>query len=171
VKHRLLIIIGAIFCTIHIATAENLTNSIPELSPDLDEDVTVITSDRLTFDYNKKFALFEKNVTVVDPEMRLTSDIMLVRFDNDDQVSSIVAKRAVRIEQDKLIAESGMATYDVKPAIIKLEISPRVMRGKNILEGDIITFWRNEDKMLCEPQARLIIYPDEKDSKLQLFGE
>ncbi len=39
-----------------------------EASPD----ATVVTSDKLTFDYIKKFALFENNVVVNDPRLQLS---------------------------------------------------------------------------------------------------
>jgi hypothetical protein len=41
-----------------------------------------------------------------------------------------------------------------------LEENPRVLRGRDMMLGDTITFWRNEERMECLPNARLIIYPD-----------
>ena len=41
---------------------------------------TVITSDKLTFDYDDKFAQFEGNVFVNDPQMQIKCDKLLVRF-------------------------------------------------------------------------------------------
>lgn len=133
--------------------------------------VTVITSDRLTFDYNKHYALFEGGVVVNDPKMKLKSETLLVRFSSENQVESILAKQNVKIWHGEIVADAGQATYDVKLGTIKLEISPRVNRGKNILEGETITFWRNENKMICEPQARLVIFSEEGGARKQLLGE
>jgi hypothetical protein len=53
-----------------------------------------------------------------------------------------------------------------------------VMRGKDLLVGDKITFWRDEQRMLVEtaagrtpspqqPGARLILYPEDGRSPLE----
>lgn len=143
----------------------------PAREDDTAAGVTVITSVRLTFDYDKQYALFEDNVVVTDPEMKLTADKMNVYFDDENQVKLIVAEGAVQIEQADKIATSGKATYKVATGTIVLEDEPRVRRGKDLLEGTIITFWRDENKMVCEPQARLVIFPDKGGTREQLFGE
>lgn len=136
-----------------------------------DANLTVITSKRLTFDYQQKYAFFEENVVVVDPEMKLAADTMTVRFNEEGDIESIVAKGNVRIDQADKTSWSGVATYEVGLGKLTLEDNPRVARGKDLLTGDIITFWRDQNKMVCEPQARLVIYPEEGESKDQLFGE
>ncbi len=135
--------------------------------------VTIITSDKLTFDYNKRYALFEGNVVVTDPKMKLNGRVLTVRFDQKNEVESIIAKGDVRIQMQDKHSESALATYDVALGKITLEGNPRVMRGRDILEGDRIVFWRNENKMVCEPRARLIIFPDEGSNAArgQLLGE
>ncbi len=137
-----------------------------------DSGVTVITSDRLTFDYNKQFALFEGHVVVTDPEMNLKSDTMTVRFTEDNEVETIVAEGHVQIIQVDKVAESGKATYDVATGKITLVDQPTVRRGKDLLEGEKIIFWRDENKMICEPRARLVIFPEKGGTRDQLmFGE
>ena len=42
------------------------------------DEVTVITSDRLLYDYKNAFAVFDDNVVVIDPDLKLTSDHLLV---------------------------------------------------------------------------------------------
>lgn len=138
---------------------------------ELTGEVTVITSDKLTFDYEKRFALFEDNVVVTDPELKLTCETMTVRFGEDNEVDTIIARNDVHIWQEDKLALSGLATYDVKTGKIVLEEKPRVKRGQDILTGDIITFWRDENKMVCEPRARLLIFPQEGGARTQLIGE
>jgi len=134
-------------------------------------DVTVITSDRLTFDYKKKYALFEQNVVVTDPELKLTSDRLTVVFDDKGKPTNIKAEGNVVLSQADKNAKAMVATYDVATGKIVLAGKPRVSRGRDILEGDVITFWRDENRMVCQPQARLVIYPDRDGSKSSLLGE
>ena len=134
-------------------------------------EVTVITSDRLTYDAKKQYAFFEGDVVVTDPEMKLTADEMTVRFSEESDVETITAKGHVIITQLDKRAESGRATYVVATGEIVLEDEPVVRRGKDLLEGEKITFWRDENKMVCEPQARLVIFPEKGGTRDQLFGE
>lgn len=125
------------------------------------EDLTVITSERLTFDYKAHYALFEENVVVVDPEMKIFADKMRVEFDENDKARTITCDGRVNIIQEDKKARSESATYDVASGKIVLRGNPRVTRDKDILTAETITFWRDDNKMLCEPKARLIIYPKE----------
>jgi len=136
-----------------------------------DEQITVITSDELTFDYKEHYALFLGNVFVSDPGMKLAADKLTARFNDDNEVSSIVADGNVRIDQDGLTAWAGIATYDVKEGKIVMEEKPRVKRGKDLLSGGQITFWRDQNKMIVKPGARLVIFPSEGSARNQLFGE
>jgi len=133
-------------------------------------DVTVVTANRLVFDYSKQYALFEGNVVVSDPDMKLSAETLIIKFSDDDEVSSIVAKTDVVIIQQDKRAEAGVAAYDVLTGKIVLEQNPRVRRGKDLLMGDTITFWRDQNKMVCEPRARLIIFPDEDGARTKFLG-
>lgn len=133
-------------------------------------DLTVITSDRLTFDYAQRYSLFEGNVVVVDPQMKLYADKMTVLFSEGNRISEIKAEGKVYIVQDDKRARADVAQYNVEQGIIVLTGKPQVTRGDDILTGDKITFWRNQNKMLVEPRARLVINPQDGQAK-QLMGD
>lgn len=133
-------------------------------------DLTVITSDKLTFDYQKRFALFEGNVVVVDPQMKLYADKMTVLFTATNSVSEIKAEGRVYIAQDDKQARSDTGVYNVEQGVIILTGKPQVTRGKDILSGDRITFWRDQNKMLVEPRARLVIHPQDGASVDDFMG-
>lgn len=133
-------------------------------------DLTVITSDKLTFDYAQRFSLFEGNVVVVDPQMKLYADKMTVLFSVGNRISEIKAEGKVYIVQDDKRARADVAQYNVDQGIIVLTGKPQVTRGDDILTGDKITFWRNQNKMLVEPRARLVINPQDGQAR-QLMGD
>ena len=55
-----------------------------------------------------------------------------------------------------------MATYDVATGRIVLAGGPpQMMQGRNILEGEVITFWRDQQKLECKPRARLVVYSED----------
>ena len=129
-----------------------------EASPD----ATVVTSDKLTFDYIKKFALFEGRVLVNDPRLQLSSDRLTIVFTEDGGAQTIKAEGKVLLTQGDKKARSDVATYDVPSGKIVLAGGPpQVMQGRNILEGEVITFWRDEQRLECKPKARLVVYSED----------
>lgn len=123
---------------------------------------TVITSDKLTFDYIKKFALFENNVQVNDPRLQMTTDRLTIVFAEGGGAETIKAEGKVLLTQDDKRARADVATYDVVSGRIVLAGGPpQVMQGRNILEGEVITFWRDQQRVECRPRARLVIYSEE----------
>lgn len=134
-------------------------------------DVTVITSDRLTFDYKKRYALFEHNVLVTDPEMQLACDQLTVKFDEKGKAQQIRAEGRVTITQEDKTAHAGVATYELETGKIVLANKPRVVRGRDTLEGEQIIFWRDDNRMICQPQARLVIYPEQGGVKDRFIGD
>lgn len=129
---------------------------------------TVITSTKLFLDYTNRTAYFVENVHVQDPQLALDSDSLEVRFGENNEIDWIEALGEVRIFHEGREAHAGKAVYDITTDEFLLEDNPRIVDGKNMLFGDQIRFSRANEKMVCEPSARLVIYPDEK-TKTSLF--
>ena len=125
-------------------------------------DATVVTADKLTFDYVKKFALFENNVVVNDPRLQLSANRLTIVFTEDGGAQTIKAEGKVLLTQGDKKARSDVAIYEVPTGRIVLSGGPpQVMQGRNILEGEVITFWRDQQKLECKPRARLVVYSED----------
>ena len=131
--------------------------------------VTVITSKELYLDYSGKKVRFEKTVHVDDPQFSMDCSIMNIRFNEKNEIDWIEALTDVKLFSNGREAYAGRAVYDVSVNTFLLEDSPRVMQGRNMLIGDRIRFWRDTDRMVCEPSARLIFYSDEENNT-NIFG-
>ncbi len=133
-------------------------------------DATVVTADKLTFDYIQKFALFENNVVVNDPRLQLSANKLTIIFTEEGGAQTIKAEGKVLLTQGDKKARSDVATYDVVTGKIVLAGGPpQVMQGRNILEGEVITFWRDEQRLECKPRARLVVYSEDFDEEDSLF--
>jgi len=154
-----------------MARGEEATGSGAERPGGASGDVTVVTSERLTYDAQKQYALFENDVVVVDPQLKLSADKLTLWFDENGEAESIKAEGTVEISQEDKRALADVATYHVESGKIVLTGNPRVTRGRDLLQGETITFWRDHDKLVCEPEARLIIYPQKGGARDRLFGE
>lgn len=160
---------GAMFLA--MAAAPAVFAAEKKAATDSSSDVTVITSEKLTFDYLKQFALFEKDVVVVDPKMKIYADTMLVIFSADNKAKSIKAEGNVIIIQDDKRARAAVAEYKIDVGEITLTGEPMVTSGRNILTAEVIKFWRDDNRMECKPRSRLVIYPDDDSSGPEsLFG-
>ena len=131
-------------------------------------DLTVITSKELFLNYKAKSVRFEQNVHVQDPKMVMDSGTLEVRFGEKNEINWIEALTNVKILSGTREANSGKAVYDVKTDEFLLEGTPSLRDGKNTLYGDRIRFWRAAGRMVCEPRARVVIYP-EKGMKTDFF--
>ena len=119
---------------------------------------TTITSDRLAFDYQRMTAEFEKNVVVVDANMRLQADKLNVVFDSESNMKQAIAMGNVRLCQQDKIGTCRKAIFIAKTGEFMLVGDAQIKRGNDLIKGDSITFWINEDRMVCIP-GNLILTP------------
>ena len=124
--------------------------------------VTEITSKQLFLNYDGKSARFVDSVHVEDPEMQMDSGSLELRFSENNEIDWIEALNDVRILHEGREAYAGKAVYDVTTDEFLLEDQPKLVQGKNMLFGDTIRFWRESGRMICEPAARVVIYPSKK---------
>ncbi len=129
--------------------------------PAEDADATVITSESLVYDGENQVAIFENDVRVDDPGIRLAANKMTVRFGEDNSIVHIEAEGDVYIVQEDRQSWSQKAVYDVVTGKIVLDGDPLIRRGMEMLQADRITFWRDESRVVCEPNARLTTVLDD----------
>lgn len=110
---------------------------------------TVITSKRFEYATAKGEAVFEENVVVTDPRLSLKADKLWVFFDEDQQVRTIKATgQAIEVKQAERTAGGKNLVYDVKLGRLVLTDSAWVKQGENMLKGDRIELWRDEEKVV-----------------------
>ena len=120
---------------------------------------TVITSEHLSFDYKRLIAIFEGNVVVVDARFRMESDRMNVLFNDDNEIRSVTSSGNVRIFHDGKIATCKRAIYVAHEGQVIMRGDVKLKQGNDLVEGDEVTMWLNEDRMVVKP-ARLVIQGD-----------
>ena len=127
-----------------------------------DTNSTVITATQLTFDQQKREAVFDGNVVVTDREIKIMSDRLEVFFTEDNKVDRIEAAGRVTIIRNDLTATGEKATYDMKEGKMQLTGNPHIQRDQDTLTGETVTLWRNSKRILCEPNARLVIASEQE---------
>ena len=130
----------------------------PAAGGDSETNSTVITSKRLDYDYPKHTAVFDGDVVVTDPRVKILGDTITAVFATNNQPESVTAVGNVRIEQTNRVAVCNQAFYSIKSGLLVLTGKPRVSQGGNVLSGTRITFNRDTDKMECT-DAKMTVAP------------
>ena len=89
---------------------------------------TVVTADKLTFDYIRKFAKFEGNVIVNDPRLQISSDTLTILFTEDDLSERVTpldkSGNRVKIVEDD---EADDAVLNCAPGtVVSYTVAPKV---------------------------------------------
>ena len=131
-----------------------------------DTNATVIRARRLEFDYARRTAVFEGDVVVTDPQVRIESDTLTVVFSAENEPETLTAAGNVRIQQTERRATCERAVYTVRSGLLVLTGEPRMMRGNESIAGTRIVFRRDEDKLTVD-NARVQLVPGQRSGGWQ----
>jgi len=123
---------------------------------------TEIRSDRLVYDEEQSLAKFDGNVRMRDPRAALDCEKALLHLKENNEIDWIEALSGVIIQLSGRKALADRATYHADEGRFVLDGDPKLKDGRNIMTGDRITFWQETRRMVCEPNARVLLYPDEE---------
>lgn len=124
--------------------------------------LTEIRGDYLVYDEEKSLAEFDGNVRVRDPRGAMNCDKIRLHLKANREIDWIEALSEVIIQSDDRKALAERATYYADEGKFVLEGNPKVKQGLHIMTGDRITFWQENRRLVCEPNARILLYPDEQ---------
>ncbi|NJK90582.1 MAG: hypothetical protein HC904_01380 [Blastochloris sp.] len=120
---------------------------------------TEVTSNSFRLDLSKKLGTFTGSVLVKDPNFDLSSDELVVYFDDDNKLQRLVARGNVKIKQASgRAAEAREAEYVVTEKKIKLTGDPVVNQGQNRVTGTVITIYPESDRMDVDGRSKVQFY-------------
>ena len=138
------------------------------LSPLLAQENPInITSQSMMLEKNKNMVVFEGDVKAVKDDMTINSDKLIVYYGKGREIEKMKAMGMVRIEKDDGMATADVADFFNKEEKLILTGEPRFTQGPNSVEGEKITIYLNNGKVLVEGgnkrkvNARFI--PEEKN--------
>ncbi|MBI5848320.1 MAG: hypothetical protein HZB31_10315 [Nitrospirae bacterium] len=118
-----------------------------------------VTSETLTADNQAHTALFEKNVDAKTSEMTMSADWMLVHYtDPGGDITKIESKGNVKVQKEDKVMTSQEATYFAEsPERIVFSGSPRAFDGQNVVSGNRITYFVDDDRSFVEGGSKVIM--------------
>jgi lipopolysaccharide export system protein LptA len=119
---------------------------------------TVITANRLEYDYAESAILFEENVKVVDPEFTMTADRVIVLMEGTNTLKQVRCLGNVVLVSGDRSARCAEAIFTKATGQIVLTGEAVLQRAKDQIWGRKITIWVDDERMECVP-ARMVLQP------------
>ena len=125
-----------------------------------------ISSQALEADNKNMVILFTGNVVAKQGELTIHADkaqVVYEKKEGGNEIREIVASGNVKIYEGDRLATGGKAVLNNREQKIILTEQPKVWQGKDMVSGERITVFLNEDKSIVEggPDRRVevILYP------------
>ena len=124
--------------------------------------VTEVRADRVVYAESKGVVELKGNVRLRDPRAAMNCEKVLLYLKDNNEIDWIDALGEVIIQSVERKALADRATYLADEGKFTLEGDPKVKLGLNVMTGDRIIFWHETRRMVCEPNARVLLYLDEE---------
>ncbi len=108
-----------------------------------------IFADKMEVYEDDGVAVFKGKVFAETRGMKLWADTLYIYYakgESGREIKRVIALGSVKMEKGKWKALSGKATYFKTQEKLVLEDNPKVWHDKNLVEGDIIIIYFNEDR-------------------------
>jgi len=125
-----------------------------------------VTSQVLEADNKNMVILFKGNVLAKQGDLTIQADMARVLYEKKEggtEIREIIASGNVKIYEGDRLATGNKAVLNNREQKIVLTEQPKVWQGKDMVSGEKITVFLNEDKSIVEggPDRRVevILYP------------
>ena len=128
----------------------------------------VITSDHMEAEELGNKVTFTGNVTLKKESMTLTSDRMIVLYDEGSKdIREIDAHGNVVVHKEGRVALSNDASYYSRDEKIVLTGDARIIENENQLAGEKITLFIHDDRSLVEG-GKALLFKDKEGKSVDL---
>ncbi len=123
-----------------------------------------ITSKQMEADQRAGVIIFRGDVVAKQQEGVIMSDVLTVTYDENKNISKIVAEENVKINQGDRVATCDKATFYPDEKKVVMEGSPRVWKDGDLVTGEVITLFLDSDRMDVVG-VEAVIHPKKKDTE------
>lgn len=126
----------------------------PAVNPTPDAEAPLdIRADRLEIDQRAGLARFSGQVTARQGALELRCAALVARYRADGEIDRLDAEGGVEVQAEDWRARAERVRFDRAKGALELSGSPRLWRGDDLLQGERITVWPREQRLVVE-QAR-----------------
>ncbi len=125
------------------------------------EGISEIRADRMVYAEKDRMVELDGRVRLRDPRGAMNCSRARIFLKDDNKIDWLEALSEVIIQTEDRKALAGRAAYHADEGKFTLEDGPKVKQGQHIMTGDRITVWNETRRMVCEPNARVLLHIDE----------
>ena len=104
---------------------------------------------------------FEGSVRVRGVYGALNCEELTIQRNEESELDWLRAKSKVIFQYGDVMAKAENLVYKLKQDKVVLTGFPRVMQGRSVVKADSIQVWPKARRVLCEPHAKAVLFPDE----------
>lgn len=112
-----------------------------------------ISAARSDWDLRNRRARFEQDVIVVRGEVEMRCEGLEVAYADAETVDRVVAEGSVVVTRGERSATAARAELEGATGKITLTGEPRLAEGPNVLAGERIVLWLDDERATCEGAA------------------
>ena len=128
-------------------------------------EISDIRANKIIMDYYKNNVEFFGDVRMRNYLGAVNSDQMFFEIDNQQNLKFLSLTSNVIMKFNDFLLSCDKMTYFSESDKIKFIGYPKLMNKNNVVTCDIINYWPKTGKILCEPNVKMIFYPNVKDWK------
>ena len=121
-----------------------------------------ITSNSMEGRKKENLVIFKGNVVAVQKDYTLYSKELYVYYADAQEIKEMIATGNVKIIQLNKIATGEKAVYAKEGRTVVLTGNPKVEQDCDIVKGNKITIFLDEDKSLVEGSVKVVVHPKDK---------
>lgn len=149
-----------------VYAAPTKTNENPldiPLDQRLSDEPTYIRSDSLSLQSKDRIFVYSGNVNVTQGDMVLLSDSVEGRYNEQNKIEKLTAKKNVIITRgEDLKARGEQALYDATAGTLTLTENPEVEQNGSILTADKIVIYLADNRSVAEGDVRVKLVKTEE---------
>lgn len=126
-----------------------------------------VQADSMKYFGKDKRSVFSGNVISFNETFNLTSDRVTVLLDDNLTIWKIISDGNVNFKTDDIISTADTAELDERLRVITLRGGVKVWQAENLLEGDKMTIYYDENKIFIDKgtdsRVNILFKPEKKE--------
>ena len=177
IGYRLWIIIPIAYCLLSIACLNSfagekkVTAPPSSASPSPESQPITITSNNMEARKKENLVIFKGDVKAEQKDYTLYAKELYVYYADGKEIKEMIAIENVRIVQLNKVATGEKAVYTRENRTVVLTGNPQVEEDCDVVKGDKITIFLDEDKSLVEgsgdKRVKAVVHPKDEKTKVK----
>jgi len=127
-----------------------------KLGPDFKKLPTLVKSDTLTLQNEKRIFTYSGAVEMLHGDLRMSSDQLVGNYTEKNEIKDLTASgNVIILKGEEMRGTANTAIYDAAAGTLVLTDNPEMQQNGSVLTADRIIVYLNEDRSIAEGEVRV----------------